>query len=115
MTQSLQPAHCDFEYSDKMGLSAFEPQLTQDLGLDPAQPQLSPLASLAGKRWSHITGQNIIKFVLPLTRNDLVWGSAETSAVRSHFAPEVQFILVLRCLEETLLTSAAFSQITHKT
>lgn len=28
MPAPLQPAHSDFEYSDKMGLSAFEPRLS---------------------------------------------------------------------------------------
>lgn len=40
MPQLLQPSHSDFEYSDKMGLSTFEPQLIQDLVQDPAQSQL---------------------------------------------------------------------------
>lgn len=78
MPQPPQPPHSDFEYSDKMGLSACEPHLIQDLGQDPAQSQLLlwkgfPSASQIGERWRHITRQKVIKFVLPLTHADLVW------------------------------------------
>lgn len=39
MPQTLLPAHSDFEYSDKMGLGAFETWLIQTLGWDPARSQ----------------------------------------------------------------------------
>lgn len=42
MPQPRRAAHSDFESSDKMGLSAFEPQLARDLVRDPAQSQLFP-------------------------------------------------------------------------
>lgn len=52
-----QPAHSDFERHDKMGLSAFEPQLTQKLQVEKG-----------GGR-----GQKVIKFVFLSTYVDLVW------------------------------------------
>lgn len=50
-----QPAHSDFECRDKMGLSAFEPQLTQKLQVEKG------------------VGQKVIKFVFLSTYVDLVW------------------------------------------
>lgn len=79
MPQPLQPSHSDFEYSDKMGLSAFEPGLIQGLVRDQAQTQLLrwkgfPSTSQTAERWRYITRQKVIEFVLPLTHANLVWG-----------------------------------------
>lgn len=78
MPQPLQPSHSDFEYGDKMGLSAFEPQLIQDLVQDPAQSQLLQWEGFL----SAIIWQKVIKFALPWAHTNLVLGGTETSGVR---------------------------------
>lgn len=57
MPQTLQPTYYDFEYSDKMGLSAFVPQLIQDLvriqlSLSCCREKAFLQPQQTGERWS---------------------------------------------------------------